>query len=267
MRAASIRARGWPASSPSSSSPFIASRLVGALTDVGGGFSYMHFSPVQSVVDPGAGVPVDGAEFRLPADGDGPAAQRGRRSRAARRSHRRRQPPPSAAAPDRRMRALGAQRPAVRAAGDRSRRLQGHQRHPRPRRRRRLPAAFHPDGANPAAARRHAGADRRRRVLHRAAVLDAARRRDDRAPRAGSLPRGRRTMHRHRYSDRGLDRRRAMDPRDGRIPRPPDRGRRPCALRRQEGRPQRLCDLRPGAAAGARTRKPGVSDMALRKRA
>jgi diguanylate cyclase (GGDEF)-like protein len=27
-----------------------ASRLVGALTDVGGGFSYMHFSPVQSVV-------------------------------------------------------------------------------------------------------------------------------------------------------------------------------------------------------------------------
>jgi len=34
--------------------------------------------------DPGADVPVDGLEFRLPADGDGPAAQRGRRSGAAR---------------------------------------------------------------------------------------------------------------------------------------------------------------------------------------
>ena len=45
------------------------------------------------------------------------------------------------------------------------------------------------------------------------------------------------------YSDRGLDRRRAMDPRDGRIPRPADRRRRPRAVRRQEGRPQSLCDL------------------------
>ena len=60
------------------------------------------------------------------------------------------------------------------------------------------------------------------------------------------------------YSDRGLDRRRAMDPRDGRIPRPPDRRRRPRAVRRQEGRPQRLCDLRPGAAAGARPRNAGA---------
>ena len=214
------------------------------------------FQPGAIGRHPGAGVPVDGAEFRLPADGDGPPAQRSRGSRAARRSHRRRQPPPSVAAADGRMRALGAQRPAVRAAGDRSRRLQDHQRHPWPCRGRRLPAAFHPDGADPAAARRHAGADRRRRVLHRAAVLDAARRRHDRPPRAGGLPRGRRTMRRQRYSDRGLDRRRAMDPRDGRIPGPPDRGRRPCALRRQEGRPERLCDLRSGAAAGARTDPP-----------
>ena len=72
-----------------------------------------------------ADVPVDVAQFRLPADGDGPAAQRGRRSRAARRSHRRRQPAASAAAADRGMRAVGTQRRAVRAAGDRSRRLQG----------------------------------------------------------------------------------------------------------------------------------------------
>ena len=60
------------------------------------------------------------------------------------------------------------------------------------------------------------------------------------------------------YSDRGLDRRRAMDPRDGRIPRPPDRRRRPRAVRRQEGRPQRLCDLRSGPAAGARPRNAGA---------
>ena len=51
---------------------------IGALTDAGGGFSYMQFSPVQIGRHPGAGVPVDGAEFRLPADGDGPPAQRGR---------------------------------------------------------------------------------------------------------------------------------------------------------------------------------------------
>ena len=119
--------------------------------------------------DPGAGVPVDGVEFRFPADGDGPAAQRGRRPRAARRSHRRRQPAASAAAADRGMRQVGAQRRAVRAAGDRSRRLQGHQRYPWPRRGRCLPAAFHADGADPVAARRHAGAHRRRRILHRAA--------------------------------------------------------------------------------------------------
>ncbi len=73
----------------------------------------------------GADVPVDGVEFRFPADGDGPAAQRGRRSGAARRSHRRRQPAASVAAADRGMRQIRAQRRAVRAAGDRSRRLQG----------------------------------------------------------------------------------------------------------------------------------------------
>ena len=69
------------------------------------------FHPGPFGFDPGADVPVDVVEFRLPADGDGPAAQRGRRPRAARRSHRRRQPAASAAAPDRGMRALGAQRP------------------------------------------------------------------------------------------------------------------------------------------------------------
>ena len=190
--------------------------------------------------DPDAGVPVDGAEFRLPADGDGPSAQRGCRSGAARRPHRRRQPPPSGAASDRGMRPLGTQWPAVRAAGDRSRRLQGHQRHPWPCRGRRLPAALHPDGANPAAARRHAGAVRRRRVLHRAAVLDAARRHDDRPPRGGSLPCGCRAMHGQGYPDFGLDRGGAVDPGDRHLPRPPDRRRRPRALRRQEGRPELL---------------------------
>jgi diguanylate cyclase (GGDEF) domain len=35
------------------------------------------------------------------------------------------------------------------------------------------------------------------------------------------------------------------------VPRPPDRSRRPGALRCQEGRPELLCDLRPGAAFGA----------------
>ena len=50
MRAASIRARGWPASSPSSSWRFSWPGWIGALTEVGGGFSYMHFSPAQSVV-------------------------------------------------------------------------------------------------------------------------------------------------------------------------------------------------------------------------
>ncbi len=61
-----------------------------------------------------------------------------------------------------------------------------------------------------------------------------------------------------RYSDRGLDRRRAMDPGDRRVPGPPDRRRRPRAVRRQEGRPELLCDLRSGAAAGARDRNPGA---------
>ena len=55
------------------------------------------------------------------------------------------------AAAHRGMRALGAQRRAVRAAGDRPRRLQAGQRHPWPCRGRRLPAAFHPDGADAAA--------------------------------------------------------------------------------------------------------------------
>ena len=91
--------------------------------------------------------------------------------------------------------------------------FKAHQRHPWPCRRRRLPAALHPDGADPVAARRHAGAHRRRRVLHRAAVLDAARGRDDRPPHARRLPRGRRSMRGQRYPDLGLDRRGAMDPR------------------------------------------------------
>ena len=69
---------------------------------------------------------------------------------------------------------------------------------------------------------------------------------------------GRRTMRRPRHSDRGLDRRRAMEPGDGPVPRPPDRRRRPRAVRRQEERPESLCDLRPGAAAGARDRDPGA---------
>ena len=68
------------------------------------------FQPAAVGDVPGADVPVDGVEFRLPADGDGPAAQRGRRSGAARRSHRRRQPAASVAAPDRGMRQIGAQR-------------------------------------------------------------------------------------------------------------------------------------------------------------
>ncbi len=38
---------------------------------------------------------------------------------------------------------------------------------------------------------------------------------------------------------------------NGRIARPADRGRRPGAVRRQEGRPEPLCDLRRGAAAGS----------------
>ena len=59
-------------------------------------------------------------------------------------------------------------------------------------------------------------------------------------------------MRRRRYPDRGLDRRRAMDPGDGRVPGPADRRRRPCALRRQERRQEPPRGLRPRAAAGAR---------------
>ena len=40
--------------------------------------------------------------------------------------------------------------------------------------------------------------------------------------------------------------------RDRRLSRPADRGGRPCAVRGQEERPQRLCRLRPRTAAGAR---------------
>ncbi len=48
------------------------------------------------------------------------------------------------------------------------------------------------------------------------------------------LPRGRRRMRRRRHPDRGLDRRRAMDPGDERVSGPADRRRRPRALCRQE---------------------------------
>ena len=67
-------------------------RAVGSLLHLGGDFSFVQSQPAAVGADAGADVPVDGLEFRLPADGDRPAAQRGRRSRAARRSHRRRQP-------------------------------------------------------------------------------------------------------------------------------------------------------------------------------
>jgi hypothetical protein len=50
-------------------------RMVAGLTTIGGGFTYMSFHPGAVGGDPGAGLPVDGAEFRLPADGDGPSAQ------------------------------------------------------------------------------------------------------------------------------------------------------------------------------------------------
>ncbi len=115
-----------------------------------------------------------------------------------------RQPPASAATAGRGMRQVRAQRRSFRAAGDRSRRLQGHQRHFWPCRGRCLPAAFHADGADPVAAGRHAGANRRRRVLCGAAGLDLARRRDDRPPHRRHLPRGRQAMRRRRYPDLGF---------------------------------------------------------------
>ena len=58
---------------------------------------FVQLQRIPGGADPAFGVPVDGVEFRLRADGDRPAARRGRRSGAARRSHRRRQPPPAAA--------------------------------------------------------------------------------------------------------------------------------------------------------------------------
>ena len=42
----------------------------------------------------------------------------------------------------------------------------------------------------------------------------------------------------------------------GASPELPDRGSRPGAVRRQEGRPQPVCDLRPGAAAGRPNSRP-----------
>ena len=129
-----------------------------------------------------------------------------------------------------------------------------HQRHPWSRRGRCLPAALHPDGADAAAARRHAGAHRRRRILHRAAVLHLARGRDDRPPRPRGVPRRCRRLRRHRHSDFGLHWRCAVDALHGRFPGPADRGRRPRALRGQARRPQPICRLRPVAALGARPR-------------
>jgi len=150
------------------------------------------------------------------------------------------------------MRQIGPQRSAVRAAGGRSRQLQDHQRHPRPCRGRRLPAAFHADGADPAAAGRSVGAHRRRRILHHATGFHAARRRDDRAPHRGCVPRGCRRLCRQRGSALGLDRGRAMDAGHRGLAGPADCGRRPRALCRQERRPEPLFGLRPVAAAGAR---------------
>jgi hypothetical protein len=198
-----------------------AARLLGALTSADGGFSYMHFSPAQSVV-------ILVLVFLSMSLNFGfllMAMDRLRNEVAD-----------LALLDD--LTGVGNRRYLLqRLTEECARSEHGGQRYLRPRRRRRLPAAFHPDGPDSPAARRHAGTDRRRRVLHRAAVLDTARRRHDRAPRAGGLPCGRRAMRRQRHSDRGLDRRRAMGPRDGRVSRPPDCGRRPCALRRQEGRP------------------------------
>ena len=94
--AATARAPGSPALSPIVIIALYALRAVGYLAHLGGEFSTVRSNPPQSVLMLVADVPVDGVEFRLPADGDRPAAQRGRRPRAARRSHRRRQPPASA---------------------------------------------------------------------------------------------------------------------------------------------------------------------------
>jgi hypothetical protein len=74
------------------------------------------------------------------------------------------------------------------------------------------------------------------------ACLDAARGRHDRAPHRGCVPRRRRGLRGRRYSDRSLDRRRAMDQRDRRAG-PADRRRRSCALRRQERRQEPPCGL------------------------
>ena len=70
------------------------------------------------------------------------------------------------------------------------------------------------------------------------------------------LPRGCRGLRRQRYPDLALDRGRAMDPRDGGLPGPADGRRRPCALRRQEGRQEPPRGLRSRPAAGARDRAP-----------
>ena len=123
-RPRSIPAPGSPASSRSSSSASMAFASPSEAASYRRRGLVRPFQRAAVDHDPGADVPVDGVEFRLPADGDRPAAQRGRRPGAAGRSHRRRQPAASAAALDRGMRAVGAQPRAVRAAGDRSRRLQ-----------------------------------------------------------------------------------------------------------------------------------------------
>ena len=78
----------------------------GSSQPAGSRFRFYPFQQPAILRGADADVPVDGIEFWFPADDDGPAAQRGCRSRADRRSHRRRQPAASGAAPDRGMRAL-----------------------------------------------------------------------------------------------------------------------------------------------------------------
>ena len=67
-------------------------RAGASLLHIGGDFAFIHPNPLQSVLLLVLMFLSMSWQFRLPADGDRPAAQRGRRSGAARRSHRRRQP-------------------------------------------------------------------------------------------------------------------------------------------------------------------------------
>ena len=176
-------------------------RAVGYLAHLGGDFTSANPNPLQSLLMLALMFLSMAWNFGLLLMAIDRLRERGRRSRAARRSHRRRQPAPPVAAAGRGMRALRAEQRAFCAAGDRPRRLQGHQRHPWSCHRRCLPAALHTDGANAPAARRPARAQRRRRVLRGAAGIQFAGRRDDRAPHPGGVPGGCRAMRRRRCSD------------------------------------------------------------------